>query len=194
MKGKGKHMKQKHIVLLLVAASIVFLFLTSCDNTANIVLNTTPAVNATGTSSAQVDPQTETLSTTGNNLLESENFKLQFQQIGTYNIRDFGSEFTIYRFDGTDAVVYEIFPSIFFIGEDAGKTGASYSNCLYKIGDLLAISNHYWLFFTEENGKVAVSFHGINGGYLLPTYPFDDLSAEEQSEFLYVSATETITN
>lgn len=177
---------RKHIILLLVAASIVLLFLASCRNVTDVATNTAPTENATGTTTVHANHSVLDSS-------EAEPSKLTFQSIGTYNMRNFDKTFSIYRFDGINAVVYELSPSVFLLAEDAGETGEAYSQILLKNGQFLAISDKYWLFQTEE-GKVAIPLTGKNDvpytNHLLASYSFDDLSAEDQAAFVYQSTQE----
>ena len=72
-----------------------------------------------------------------------------------------------------------------------------YANLFLEDAHLLALSDKYFLFLTEE-GKVAVSFKekkdADKGKVLHDESPFDKLSDEEKNAFIYPVSYEKVLN
>ena len=130
----------------------------------------------------------------------SESGKLEFPKTSAYYVMSgFGEEFHIFRFDSPNdgTVIYQISDSQYLVAKDAGKTGMSYANLFLEDAHLLALSDKYFLFLTEE-GKVAVSFKEKKdtdkGKILHDEIPFDKLSDEEKNAFIYPVSYEKVLN
>ncbi len=91
-------------------------------------------------------------------------------------------------------VVYQISDCIYLVGEDAGKSNASYAVIFNPDGgQFLALSNKYMLFLTKA-GKTAIAFEQkkdvkVGESYLIKI-PFEDLSDEEKEAFVYPTSYE----
>ena len=126
-----------------------------------------------------------------------EDYKLELTPRGEYNMPGFGEEFFIYYFDtpNDNIVVYYFSDSIYLLGENSGKTGASYADACIEHGQFIALSDKYFLFLTSE-GKIAISFEEntfeniMDGESRYLKYSFDDLSEEEQAAFIYPTSYE----
>ena len=151
-------MKKKVSSLLLVIIMVV-LSTVGCSNAQSTSVNT---------------PPTETL--------------LEFESNGTYHMSGFGDEFCIYQFANPNSFVVYAFDSIYLLGEDAGETGISYASMFVKDSQFIALSDKY-LLFTVGDEKIAVSLEEREnvqiGESIHQKYLFEDLSPEEQDNFIY---------
>lgn len=124
--------------------------------------------------------------------------KLELTAYGTYNMPGFSEEFFIYRFSAPNdnIVVYE-FNNIYLIGEDSGKNGTSYSCKVMYDSQLVALSDKYFLFITND-GMIALAFEENKnakvGESCYIKCPFDDLSEEEKAAFIYPVSYEKVQN
>lgn len=124
--------------------------------------------------------------------------KLELTADGTYNMPGFSEEFFIYRFSAPNdnIVVYE-FNNIYLLGEDSGKNGTSYSSKVMYDSQLVALSDKYFLFITND-GMIALAFEENKnakvGESCYIKCPFDDLSEEEKAAFIYPVSYEKVQN
>lgn len=123
---------------------------------------------------------------------------------GWYNKPGFGEEYGVFRFEGTNIVVFNLNTHSgggwYLIGEDIGEaTGISWRDVPMYKGHFLALSNKYMLFLTEE-GKVAKDLverkeEREDGTFLVhDAIPFEELPIEEQEAFVYPYAYEIFSN
>lgn len=123
---------------------------------------------------------------------------------GWYNKPGFGEEYGVFRFEGTNVVVFNLNTHSgggwYLIGEDIGETtGTSWRDVPMHKGHFLALSDKYMLFLTEE-GKVAKDLverreEREDGTYLVhDSIPFEELPIEEQEAFVYPCLYEIFSN
>lgn len=166
-------MKKKSSSIVLLLWMVMLLTIVGCSNTSN----------------STIEDATEEMG--------SESFQLVLEPKGEYNKPGFGEEYGLYRFEGTELVVYQIADDAYLIGEDAGKNGKSYGNIFQRDSQLLAISDKYLLFDSAE-GNVAIALEEKEspkvGENIYYKFFFDELPPEETERFLYVESYEKVAN
>lgn len=138
----------------------------------------------------------EGVTTTETEREAKEDYKLELEPEGTYNMPGFGDEFFIYRFDSPNdnVIVYQM-DCIYLVGEDAGKNGTSYASMVMKDSQFIALSDKYLLFITGED-KIAVAMEEKKdaniGESVLQKYSYNELSDKEKEAFIYPIAYEKV--
>lgn len=118
------------------------------------------------------------------------------------NVSAFGSNYNVYRFEGSDIIVYQAFGNTYMVGEDS--EGTSIVNCYASLmrlnSQFVALSNEQMLFLTSY-GLMAVDFEEkeetrTDGKtYIVhESTMFDELSDEQKESFVYPITFETISN
>lgn len=196
-------MKKVISILLLVVA--LAMFMAGCGGTADGTMNSTPETDGVTKSEPQPAPNSEIEPVTAPDVQEVDFEFTSDNRNGTYNKLGFGDEYGVYRFEGTNVVVFNLNTHSgggwYLIGEDIGETtGVSRGYDVgMKEGSFLALSNKYMLFDTE-NGKVVKDLierreEREDGIFLVhDAIPFEELPVEDQEAFVYFCSYEEFSN
>lgn len=174
---------KKVISILLLVVSMVML-MAGCYSAPNEAVSSEPSADVT---------------------VEPVNFKFTHmsEPRGEYNKPGFGDKYGIFRFEGTNVVVFNINVlhggGYYLLGEDTGENGPSWGDVPMYEGHFLALSNKYMLFLTKD-GIIAKDLlereeERSNGTFLVhDAIPFEELPVEEQEAFVYPCSYEVVEN
>lgn len=158
-------------------------------------------VGCAKTSTATMDEITtdlEDVATTTEEISGMEDSVLDLEPRGIYNMSAFGSRFKVYRFEGTEIVVYQIGDDIYLVGDDAGEHGNSYADIFVENAKFEGISDNYLLFLTtdlkEEFGIAIKETENLEiGESLHEKVPYGELY-DAGERFCYVKTFEEVKN
>jgi len=208
-------MKKSIDILLLVVAMVMVMSVVLLDVKIDSMKPTPEADVVTETDSRQ-EQETEQLpnalpetpsnvSPTPAQTLEQQNVNFEFTVIGESNKSTFGDRYGMYRFDGSNVIVFTICwrdgGKSYLLGEDYGENKVpALSHIIPCTGEqFLALSNKYMLFL-NASGRMAKDLREreeVRDGrtYLVhDTIPFEELPVEEQEAFVFPCSYEEVIN
>lgn len=109
------------------------------------------------------------------------NEKFSFEPRGTYEIGNFGTEFSYYKFKSPNdnIIVYEVLGDYLICESTSGTSGTCYGDVFQKYVDFIALSEQYMLFKKGDGEMIAIDIKDDT-----KKKSFNDLSKPEKDSFV----------